>query len=233
MPRIRWTTEEQQLLINEAAMVLLDKKAFSLREAFSVAQAKLPKHRCREIAALSQVPWFTDEVPKKVKLLEAERYSSFESKLAQGIAEARLQERDRLQEEIASQLGKFLARALVYALEDPELRYKLFSPTPATTAPPAVKTHKERRIRVVVAGAMNNQARTLEEAYGAKLDLRFWSKDQSHETLKQMLAHADHAVGMISFLPHSADGILKASKVNYHPVSGGVTNLKSALEKLV
>lgn len=233
MPRIRWTAEEQQVIIDEAARILLEKKAFSLREAFSASQQKLPKHRCREIAALSQVPWFTDAVPKKVKELEAERNTSFESRMAQAISEAREQERERLEDDFARTAGKFFAKVFAYALEDADLRVKLFQFVPAITAPPAVKHHKERRIRVVVAGVLNNQARTLEESLGAKLDLRFWSKDQSHESLKQMLAHADHAVGMISFLPHSADGILKSSKVPYSPVSGGVTHLKQALEKLV
>lgn len=236
MPRIRWTVEEQQIIITEAAQVLLDKKAFSLREAFNVGQGKLPRHRYREIAALSQVPWFTDAVPNKVKELEAEKTNSWESRLAQGIFDARNQERERLEDEYAKITARFFAKVLHYTLDDKDVRDRLFSlfapPAPPHPAPIS-RVVKEKRVRVIVAGALNSQARSLEESFGTKLDLRFWSKDQSHDTLRQMLNHADHAVGMISFLPHSADGILKSAKVPYHPVQGGVTHLKSALEKLL
>ena len=235
MPRIRWTIEEQQLIIQEAARSIIEKKVFSLREAFNTSQSKLPKHRFREIAALSQVPWFTDGVPCRVKELEAERHNSFEDKLAQAVEEARQTERQRLEDECAQTAGKFLAKAFCYALDDPDLKRKLFlyMPNPVNSGITAPKSRNEKRIRVVVAGLLNGQARTIEEKYSEQLDLRFWSKDQSHETLKQILAHADVAIGMVSFLPHSADGILKSAKIPYHPISGGVTHIKAALEKLV
>lgn len=43
---------------------------------------------------------------------------------------------------------------------------------------------------------------------------------------------ADHAVGMVGFLSHSHDGILKSSKIPYHPVSGGISQVKRTLEEL-
>ena len=58
-------------------------------------------------------------------------------------------------------------------------------------------------------------------------------KDQSPDTLKSMLKNADHAVGMVGFLSHSHDGILKSSKIPYHPVSGGVSQVKRTLEELL
>jgi len=233
MARIRWSTEEQQLLIAEAAQIIIEKRAFSIREAFSLAQARLPKHRQREIAALSQVPWFTDGVPKRVKELDSVRHKTFEEQLASGIEAARAQERVRIEDELAQKAGSFFAKVFIYALEDPDLRRKLFVYLPNVHVPPTPHKHKDRKMRVVVAGVLNSQARTLEERFSDQLDLRFWSKDQSHDALKQVLAHADVAVGMINFLPHSADGILKTSKVPYHPVSGGVTHIKATLEKLV
>lgn len=234
MARVRWSIEEQQAIIEEAALILSNKQAFSMREAFTRAQSKLPKHRQREIAALSQVPWYTDAVPQRMKELDAAKHKTVEERLAAGIAEARTQERDRLEDELARKAGAFFAKVFSYALEDPGLRAKLFVYLPQVPgAHMAPKVSREKRLKVIVAGPLNSQARSLEEKYSDALDLRFWSKDQSHDSLKQMLAHADVAVGMVSFLPHSADGILKAAKIPYHPVSGGMTHMKQQLDKLV
>lgn len=233
MARVRWSIEEQQAIIEEAALILSNKQAFSMREAFTRAQSKLPKHRQREIAALSQVPWYTDAVPQRMKELDAAKHKTLEEKLAAGIAEARDQERDRLEHQFAQKAGALFAKVLMYALEDPALRARLFVYLPNVPIAMAPKTSREKRLKVVIAGPLNSQARTLEEKYSDALDLRFWSKDQSHDSLKQMLAHADVAVGMVSFLPHSADGILKTAKIPYHPVSGGMTHMKQQLDKLV
>jgi hypothetical protein len=234
MARIRWSIEEQQVIISQAALIISEKKAFSMREAFSLAQVNLPKHRQRDIAALSQVPWFTDGVPKRIKEIDTAKHKTFEEQLANGIEEARGQERDRLEDELAQKAGSFFAKVFMYALEDPALRRKIFLYLPNAQQVASVsRSHKDRKTRVVVAGLLNGQARTIEEKFSEQLDLRFWSKDQSHDALKQILAHADVAIGMVSFLPHSADGILKASKIPYHPISGGVTHIKQALDKLV
>lgn len=233
MARVRWSIEEQQAIIEEAALILSNKQAFSMREAFTRAQTKLPKHRQRDIAALSQVPWYIDAVPKRVKELDAAKHKTFEERLNAEIDAARCQERDRLEDELARKAGAFFAKVFAYALEDPDLRSKLFVYLPHAPQSVAPKVSREKRTKVVVAGPMNSQARTLEQKYSDVLDLRFWTKDQSHETLKQMLAHADVAIGMVSFLPHSADGILKSAKIPYHPVSGGMTHIKQTLDKLV
>ena len=47
-----------------------------------------------------------------------------------------------------------------------------------------------------------------------------------------MLKNADAAVGMVGFLSHSHDEILKSSKIPYHPVSGGSSQVKKTLEEL-
>ena len=234
MARIRWSIEEQQAIIEEAALILSNKQAFSMREAFTLAQAKMPKHRHREIAALSQVPWYIDAVPKRVKELDAAKHKTLEEQLHHGISIARAEERGRLEDEFAQKAGALFAKVVMYALEDPDLRAKLFVYIPQTPgALMAPKSHRDRKLRVVVAGLLNSQARSLEEKYDDVFDLRFWSKDQSHDSLKQILTHADVALGMVSFLPHSADGILKSSKIPYRPVSGGMTHMKQALDKLL
>lgn len=58
-------------------------------------------------------------------------------------------------------------------------------------------------------------------------------RDQlAHAAALSMLTNANHAISMVSFLSHSHDAILKSSKVPYTPVSGGVTQIKHALDKL-
>lgn len=122
MIRVRWTQEEQELLIAQAAKLLYDRQAFSLKEAFDKAQEVLPIARRRQIAALTQVKWFTDETPKKVKAFEDERRSGNEAKIAQAVAEATARAYFSLQEEWIRKAGLILAKIIVVALEDPEVR---------------------------------------------------------------------------------------------------------------
>lgn len=236
LSRVRWSPEEQAELINQAAAALKAKEVFSMRDALAKAQEKLPANRRRDIAALSQVPWFIDGVPKKVKELEEERTTDLASEVAKAVEEANRAARLEIEQELISKAGALLSRILVIALQDQTLRNLLGSNAPVSYQP----THnplprgsaREKKPRVIVAGALNDQARHLETTMGQKLDLRFWSKDQSSDTLKSMLKNADAAVGMVGFLSHSHDGILKSSKIPYHPVSGGISQVKKTLEEL-
>lgn len=235
--RVRWSPEEQAALVETAAAVLKSKEVFSLRESLAKAQESLPANRRREIAALSQVPWFIDAVPKKIKELEEVHVVSLEEQVAQAVEEANRKARLEIEQQLISKAGALLSRILVVALQDQALRNLLL---PSVSNNPYAPAHnplprgavKEKKPRVVVAGALNDQARHLETTMGQKLDLRFWSKDQSADTLKSMLKNADHAVGMVGFLAHSHDGILKSSKIPYHPVSGGISQVKRTLEEL-
>jgi len=237
--RVRWSPEEQALLIETAATAMKNKEVFSLREALEKAQEQMPKDRRREIAALSQVPWFIDGVPKKLKELEEVQVSSLESQIAEAVEAANQRARIEIEGELVSKAGALLSKILVAALQDPTLRM-LLAPTPVIGATPQHVQHnpmprgasREKKPRVVVAGALNDQARHLETTMGQRLDLRFWSKDQSSDTLKAMLKGADAAVGMVGFLSHAHDGIIKSSKIPYHPVSGGVSQVKRTLEAL-
>jgi uncharacterized protein (DUF1778 family) len=235
--RVRWSPEEQALLVETAAMAMKNKEVFSLRDALAKAQESLPKDRQRDIAALSQVPWFIDNVPKKVKELEEVQVSSLESQIAEAVEAANLRARLEIEGELISKAGALLSKILVAALQDPTLRLLLLPGQPVAHIPnhnPMPRgASREKKPRVVVAGALNDQARHLETLMGQKLDLRFWSKDQSSDTLKSMLKNADAAVGMVGFLSHSHDGILKSSKIPYHPVSGGVSQVKRTLEELL
>jgi hypothetical protein len=234
--RIRWTPEEQQFLIEETAHLLFAKNALSLREAFNKSQKKLPVARQREIAALTQVPWLTDAVPPRLKELEVDNNQTWEARVAAATLEAREQGRQDGEAAFIATAGALLAKILLSALQHPDIA-AYFSHQPAAAAGPVAgnpiaKTTKPKKHRVIVAGVLNAQAKKIEEAYKDKLDLRFWTKDQSSETLRSMLHQADAVVGMVGFLSHSHDGILKASKIPYIPVSGGVTAIKQALERL-
>jgi hypothetical protein len=237
--RVRWSPEEQAQLVELAAAAMKNKEVFSLRDALAKAQDAIPKDRRRDIAALSQVPWFIDGVPKKLKELEEVHVTSLESQIAEAVEAANLKARLEIEAELVNKAGALLSKILVAALQEPALRL-LLVPTHINTPIAHQPAHnpmprgasREKKPRVVVAGALNDQARHLETAMGNKLDLRFWSKDQSADVLKSMLKNADAAVGMVGFLSHSHDGILKSSKIPYHPVSGGVSQVKRTLEEL-
>jgi len=230
--RVRWTPQEQTELINSAASLLAERKAFNLREAFNQSQESLPADRRRKIAALTQIPWFIDTVPKRVKELESTKTNTVEAKIEEAIQSAREDAENQLRDKLVRQAASVLVEVILVALEDPKIR-SLLSPTTAPEALSQIKVKKTKLKRVIVAGTLGSQANVIEKAFANKLDLRFWSKDQSNDTLRQMLSHADAAVAMVGFLAHSHDQILKASKVQYIPVSGGVSQIKGALEGLI
>lgn len=232
--RIRWTDEERAVLIEKAAQALHDKQVFSIREALLKAQEALSPGRRRDIAALSQVPWFTEGVPVKLRSLDRQKEHSVEKEIQQAVTFTEERARTVLEDQIAQFMGKILAKAIKLAIREPELA-PIFSASVAVPEPlkRLVQPPRERLRRVIVAGMLNSQAKTIEAAFNGKLDLRFWSKDQSADMLKRMLTQADSVIGMVGFLAHSHDAILKSSKVPYTPVSGGVTQVKQALERLL
>jgi hypothetical protein len=233
--RIRWTIEEQHILIEATAQIIFEKNALSLREAFNKAQKKLPPGRNREIAALSQVPWLTDAVPIRLKELEKNNAQNWEERITQATEEARAQGKAEGEAQFITAAGDLLAKILEAAMQHPSLAQMFYRPVDSATPAQGQgvpRSTKAKKFRVVVAGVLNGQARKIEETFKDKLDLRFWTKDQSTDTLRSLLHQADAAIGMVGFLAHSHDGILKASKVPYYPVSGGVTAIKQALEQL-
>ena len=235
--RVRWSPEEQAVLTTAAATAMKNKEVFSMRDALEKAQSSLPSDRRRTIAALSQVPWFIDGVPKRIKELEEAHTVDLAGEVAKAVDAANAKARAEIEDEIITRAGALLSRILVVALQDQTLR-QLLTPGVTTSYQP---THnplprgaaREKKPRVVVAGALNDQARHLETTMGQRLDLRFWSKDQSADNLRAMLKNADACVGMVGFLSHSHDGILKSSKIPYHPVSGGISQVKKTLEELI
>lgn len=238
--RVRWSPEEQAVLVETAATALRNKDVFTMREALAKAQEALPANRRRDILSLTQIPWFIDGVPAKVKELEKMQVVNLEDQVAKAAEEASAKARIACEQEMISKAGALLAQLLVAALQDQELRSLLGTIQPSLGTTPSIPSHnplprgsaREKKLRVVVAGALNDQARHLETTMGQKLDLRFWSKDQSADTLKSMLKNADACVGLVGFLAHSHDGILKSSKIPYHPVSGGISQVKKTLEEL-
>lgn len=232
MTRVRWTPEEQTLLINSAANLLVNRQAFSLREAFNKSQDQLPVARRRQVAALTQIPWFVQAVPTRTKEIENESTNGVQAQIDEAVAKAKDEAKAEIKRDLIKKGAVILTELFLVALEDPRLRM-IFSSAPVATNLSSVKVDKTKLKRVVVAGTLNNQAHALEKEFGNRLDLRFWSKDQSNDTLKQMLAHADAVVGMVGFLSHAHDNILKSSKVHYIPVSGGVTAIKVTLSKLI
>jgi hypothetical protein len=235
MTRVRWSPEEQTLLINQAATLLNERQAFSLREAFNKSQDALPVGRQRQIAALTQIPWFTDAVPKRVKEIEFQKEHGLEHQIEAAIAKAKAEACDEFKHQLIRQGGQILAELIKVALEDATLRSVIQGGGVSIGRPDLSKipVNRTKMKRVVVAGSLNSQGNVIAKEFGEKLDLRFWTKDQSNDTLRSMLQHADAAVAMVGFLSHPQDNIIKSSKVMYIPVSGGVTQVKLTLQKLL
>lgn len=122
MYRVRWTPEERKTLINQAATLLLDRHAFSIKEAFNLAQGALPESRRRQITTLTQVGWFVERVPKRVREIEGEKHKTAEQRISQAVAEASARAYFTFEDEWIRKAGNIFSKVLMVALEDPGLR---------------------------------------------------------------------------------------------------------------
>lgn len=92
--------------------------------------------------------------------------------------------------------------------------------------------NKPKRKRVTVVGLLPQQAGMLGLEYGSRLDCRFLGSDSNVNELRSATNNSDFVLGMVGFMSHSTDGVLAKSE-SYLRVSGGMSKLRSILDKLV
>lgn len=92
------------------------------------------------------------------------------------------------------------------------------------------KTHQPA---ILVAGLKGAQKSLIEMEFGDRLDLRFYSSDESKDQLRKMADAAEATLAVTDFLSHAHTDIIASRSSNYQPCSGGMTTLRTALSKFI
>jgi len=66
---------------------------------------------------------------------------------------------------------------------------------------------------------------------GIPVKLRFWRADDSLQQLKEMATQAEVAIGMVDFMNHSAEDVMKARSPHYIRQNGGVERMIEAVRR--
>ena len=128
---------------------------------------------------------------------------------------------------VATELAKFTTGKVATA-----------APTPAADSDNSWMTAVKKdcssgRPKILVAGLLPIQAGEISRELGDKIELKFWSSDESKDRLKILSKHCHVAVGVTNFISHPADASMKALAPKYVRYTGGVTRLKDTLREVL
>ena len=250
--RIHWKDHERELLLQAAVKLLRDKQAVTGQELIAKAQiAALPAGRRRPTAGLSGSA-LLNEARRALAAQDGGKAPANGISPPPNFLEAEPPRRRATDlnppappptpvEAFAELPGNALAQILVQALTHPDTVAavrELAAPTPAERSaqvhyPFGIDALRgSKHPKVLIAGTKGNQAEAL-KPLTAKLGLNveFWSKDESSESLRRLARNSDTAIGMVSFLAHSHDAILKHGAPKYLRVTGGVSAIAEKLRK--
>lgn len=107
-------------------------------------------------------------------------------------------------------------------------------PVPASAALPPLanifpaKEAPAKRPKILITGLLPQQAGTLAQAFGERLDLTFW-KDGNYKQLRQLAVSNELVLIHTGHDSHSTQETVKSAGGNYRLVSGGVTALAKEL----
>ena len=132
--------------------------------------------------------------------------------------------RPALQERLAAVLVGALGQAL-HALQAVPAAAE---PEAAAVAPPPGP-----RPKVLVAGLEPTEANALTEAFGDKLNLRYWRPSESKDQLRSLARVCAVAVVMVEAVDAEVESLLKSMHLRLIRHSGNVARLKQKLHELV
>lgn len=94
------------------------------------------------------------------------------------------------------------------------------------------KTESIKRPKILITGLLPQQAGTLSQAFGERLDLTFW-KDGNYKQLRQLAVSNELVLIHTGHDSHSTQETVKSAGGNYRLVSGGVTALAKELHRII
>lgn len=249
--RVRWTDPERELLLQAAVKLLRDDQAATAHELISKAQiAALPAARRRPTAGLSGSA-LRNEARLALAAQDAGKGPANASPPPPNFLPTESPRRRATDlnppapiptptEAFAELAGNALAQILVQALTHTDVvaaARELVAP--GSSVERGAQVHYpfgidalrgSKRPKVLIAGTKNNQAEALKPLISELgLNAEFWSKDESSESLRRLARNSDTAIGMVSFLAHSHDAILKHGAPKYLRVTGGVSAIAEKL----
>lgn len=247
--RVRWTEKERRLVAHHALKRLAEaanlhthevtRHDISMFRGFFTVVSKAqedalpPERRRRELNHFGHVPWIVDAMlaakPKDSRCVELPKEPMVGTP-APALPEPLAPPSVPLSmENFAALLAPLVAHEVVKILAASFNFRPLKEVRPlAPSSQPEVKAVKKPR--VLVYGLMSDQSLEVSKAWSKRFDLRFYSSSNPPE---EALSGCEFAVGLTTFMSHSADGKLsKHFKENYIRTRGASTAVKKALNDL-
>lgn len=232
--RVYWSSQERNILIEEVAERQLDVPGMSLRDALRDAQKLLPEHRQRNIDKVHTggMRWLIEGVGAAKIRITQQRKKTVEPPPAPPPQPAPSAPAEERIYELLRDVAIRLAREV---LSDPVVASLLREEKHSKAEPTTIKGEQalKPRRRVLIAGLLNGQVEEIRKGFGDEVDLRFWTKDETVQTLKSRLGSSDHAVVMVDFVDHSVSIATRASGVPTTSLHGGMTRLREELRRFV
>lgn len=258
--RINWTASEKRRVAAQAVHFLAQAECVSehqltranilyrwafFTDIFAKAQQaallNTPDRIRENIKQHQQVPWLIAEMEQVVaecraaKQVEAEHKAAEAAKVPDPEVPAKpalgltLKADASELEALAHLVAPLVAREVVTILATEYDLKPLRVEKQVAAAPTAPEPAVVRKPKVLVFGLLGAQANEVEQTWGGRFDLRF-IKTKSATEVK---CGGDAAIGLVSFMSHSADAKLKKTfGNNYIRVSGGVSAVKKSLNDL-
>lgn len=256
--RIFWSETEYAMVVDEMLRLRTAGK-IHLKDALEKAMLLLPKER-RRPAATSGLAKLSKLLTQRAKAKEEARLRSIAPPppvpandasvpsmlyVKSPLAVALDEDRPTGGELIAHEVIQFGAAILAGIVGHPSVREAfrslLTGATPddmdtwrhrSTASNVVPMTAAPRLPKVLIAGLIGPQVRTIQKEFASRFDLRFWSTDKSSQLLRDMASACEVAVGFTNFLGHPHDQILKTRAPQYVRAGGGVTKLSETLMHL-
>jgi hypothetical protein len=224
--------------MRSAAAIRTESPLLSSVELFRQAQQVLPEDRRRRDKAL--YPCMMPQAQLDKLDLYAEQYvavRSNEDKVEEDEIARLRAENAQLMARISELEGPAaMMRALKQCLSEairPVVETVLREiVTPPAAGPRATVTLVQRPSRptVLVVGLLGSQAEAIKRDFSERLELRFLSQDDSQERMRQHCASAHVVYGMVGYMDHNTDAVLrKAAGDRYTRVNGTVGELTRLL----
>lgn len=252
--KIFWTTEEKLALAKRTEQLFFGVGGYSKMQALDKAQAEsLPAERCRKVEFWSTLSKALDpliEAAHVQRLREQKLQESFEAPPSAAEPSPALgQNESRATPSFEAWLSQgidFLAPLVAQMIRHPLVRAELddyaahrsaqqaLTPLePALSSwRPASSEPSSGKPRILVAGLLASQAGEVSKELADKVELKFWSTDESKEMLRILAKNCQVAVGVTNFISHSADSSLKSLAPKYVRYTGGVSKLKDKLREV-
>jgi len=227
---IRWTEDEERLLVETACDILNDKPFMTFISLLRAAMEKaLFPDRIRNIQSITTVKWFKPRVERTMK--ERATLKDVKSGIRQQPVEADIS--TLTTETLCNELTKRLFfNQLTKWLDTSNIITRLSSEIVAglrgSVAQKPVEIEVPKKTRVLIVGLLNEQRQQIQREWGEFFDLKFCEGNTPN--LPDLARSCAVSVLMTKFTSHSQQESLKSVGAKILWCNGGVSDLERVLE---